>query len=93
MESQKSALLSKEAEEQIRKRTEEYQVLHNVAKALQSPEGMEKMLQGAMKAIVEYGELKVEYKAGIFLVDEEKRVLNLFTWIGKFSESFLNLKR
>lgn len=93
MESQKSEPLSEEAEEKIRKSTEEYLVLHNVAKALQSPEGMEKMLQGAIKAIVEYGELKVEYKAGIFLVDEEKRVLNLFTWIGEFSDEFLESEK
>ncbi len=93
MESQKSDPLSEEAEEQIRKSTEEYIVLHNVAKALQSTEGMEKMLQGAIKAIVEYGELKVEYKAGIFLVDEEKRVLNLFTWIGEFSDEFLESEK
>ena len=76
-------------ETQIRQRDEEYRVLHNVAKSLQSTDGMETMLQEAIKAIVEYGELKVEYKAGIFLVDEEERVLNLFTVIGEFSDEFL----
>lgn len=93
MESNKTAPLSAEAEEQIRKSTEEYRVLHNVAKSLQSPEGTEKMLQEAMKAIVEYGELKVEYKAGIFLADEENRVLNLYTWIGNFSNEFLESEK
>ncbi len=93
MKLDKSEPLSEEAEEQIRKRTEEYRVLHNVAKSLQSPEGTEKMLQEAMKAIVEYGELKVEYKAGIFLADEEKRVLNLYTWIGNFSNEFLESEK
>lgn len=93
MASDKSEQLSPEAEEQIRKRTEEYRVLHNVAKSLQSTEGTLKMLQEAIKAIVEYGELKVEYKAGIFLADEEKRVLNLYTWIGKFSEEFLESEK
>jgi GAF domain-containing protein len=93
VESQKSETLSEEAKEQIRKSTEEYRVLHNVAKALQSTEGTKKMLQEAMKAIVEYGELQVEYKAGIFLVDEENRVLNLFTWVGEFSDQFLESEK
>jgi signal transduction histidine kinase len=93
MASDKSAPLSTEAEEQIHKGTEEYRVLHNVAKSLQSTEGTEKMLQEAMKAIVEYGELKVEYKAGIFLADEENKVLNLFTWIGNFSDEFLESEK
>lgn len=93
MASDKSEQLSPEAEEQIRKRTEEYRVLHNVAKSLQSTEGTLKMLQEAIKAIVEYGELKVEYKAGIFLADEEKQVLNLYTWIGEFSEEFLESEK
>ncbi len=93
MSSDKSEQLSPEAEKQIRKRTEEYRVLHNVAKSLQSTEGTEKMLQEAIKAIVEYGELKVEYKAGIFLADEEKRVLNLYTWIGNFSNEFLESEK
>ena len=93
MTSDISEPLSAEAEEQIRKRTEEYRVLHNVAKSLQSTEGTEKMLQEAIKAIVEYGELKVEYKAGIFLADEESRVLNLYTWIGNFSDEFLESEK
>jgi signal transduction histidine kinase len=93
VESQKTITLSEEAKEQIRKGTEEYRVLHNVAKALQSTEGTKKMLQEAMKAIVEYGELQVEYKAGIFLVDEENRVLNLFTWVGEFSDEFLESEK
>ena len=93
MGTQKSETLSEEAKEQIRKSTEEYRVLHDVAKALQSTEGTKKMLQKAMKAIVEYGELQVEYKAGIFLVDEENRVLNLFTWVGEFSDEFLESEK
>jgi signal transduction histidine kinase len=93
VETQKSETLSEEAKEQIRKSTEEYRVLHNVAKSLQSTEGTKKMLQEAMKAIVEYGELQVEYKAGIFLVDEEKRVLNLFTWVGEFTDEFLESEK
>jgi signal transduction histidine kinase len=93
VEPQKTEHLSEDAKEQIRKSTEEYRVLHNVAKALQSTEGTKKMLQEAMKAIVEYGELQVEFKAGIFLVDEEKRVLNLFTWVGEFSDEFLESEK
>jgi len=76
-------------QDEIRQRTEEYKVLHEVAKIFNAQAGLEEMLQQTLKAIVGFGELQVEYKAGIFLADEENRVLNLFTWIGNFSEEFL----
>lgn len=78
-----------EAQEQIRQRTEEFRVLHNVIKSFQSAETLEKMLQEAMTSIVEYGGLKIGNKAGIYLADGEKHVLNLFTWIGEFKDEFL----
>ncbi len=87
------AMTETSEEKQIRQQTEEYQVLHNVAKSLQSTQGMETMLKEAIKAIVEYGELQVEYKAGIFLIDAEKRVLNLHTYIGEFTDEFLEREK
>jgi PAS domain S-box-containing protein len=78
-----------ELEEKVRLATEEYKVLHAVAKALHKTESLKGMLDHALEAITQYQELKVEYKAGIFLADHEKKVLNLFTTIGKFSDEFM----
>ena len=47
------------------------------------------MLQDALQAITGFEELKVENKAGVFLVDDSKKVLKLFTAFGKFSKEFL----
>jgi PAS domain S-box-containing protein len=78
-----------ELEEKVRLATEEYKVLHAVAKALHKTESLKGMLDHALEAITQFNELKVEYKAGIFLVDHEKKVLNLFTTIGEFSDEFM----
>ncbi len=78
-----------ELEEQARLANQEYRVLHEVAKALHNAEGMKEMLNDAIQAITKFDELKVEYKAGIFLADEKNRVLRLVTTIGEFSEEFL----
>lgn len=78
-----------ELEEQARLATEEYKVLHNVAKALHNTDTLQGMLNHAMEAITQFNELKVEYKAGIFLANHEKKSLNLFTTIGEFSDEFL----
>jgi DNA-binding CsgD family transcriptional regulator len=67
----------------------EYQVLHEVAQALQSSEDTESILQQVMKILIQFEELKVESKAGIFLADEEKKVLRLFTTVGCFTDEFL----
>ena len=78
-----------ELEEQARLATEEYKVLHAVAKALHKIDSLKGMLNHAMEAITRFNELKVEYKAGIFLADNDKKVLNLFTTIGEFSDEFM----
>ena len=77
--------------EQLRQRIDEYRVLINVTKSLQTNGGMTKMLQGAMKAIVSYGNLKIKYKAGVFLSDEQNNILKLYTSIGDFTDEFLEL--
>lgn len=73
--------------------TEEYRILHKVAQILQSSGDLKEMLRDAMRAITGFHELKVENKAGIFLVDEEKKVLRLFTTFGDFSEEFLEKEK
>ncbi len=82
-----------EAETEIRRRTEEYKVLHEVAKILHHADGLESMLKNAMIALTRFKELEVEYKAGIFLADAEKRVLKLFCTVGDFTEEFLEKER
>lgn len=73
--------------------TEEYRILHKVAQILQAQGELEGMLQEAMRAITGFEELKVENKAGIFLVREKKRVLQLFTTVGDFSQEFLEKEK
>jgi signal transduction histidine kinase len=69
--------------------TEEYRILHKVAQILQSSGELKSILQDALRAITGFEELKVENKAGIFLVGEGQKVLRLFTTFGKFSKEFL----
>ena len=81
------------AEQEIRQRTEEYRVLHEVARALHNTQDLKEMLEKALKVLTQFKELEVEYKAGIFLADEEKRVLRLFSTIGKFTDEFLEKEK
>lgn len=69
--------------------TEEYRILHKVAQILQVSGELKDMLRNALRAITGFEELKVENKAGLFLVDEKEKVLRLFTTCGKFSKVFL----
>jgi len=78
-----------ELEEKVRLATEEYKVLHEVAKALHKTYNMKEMLISALKPITKFKELQVEYKAGIFLADEEKKELHLTAVIGQFSDEFM----
>jgi len=88
-----SEVSNSEYQDEIRQRTEEYRVLHEVAKVINGGAGLAEMLQRIMKAIVGFGELKVEYKAGVFLADAENRKLDLFSWIGAFSDEFLDKEK
>ena len=81
------------AEEEIRQRTEEYKVLHEVAKVLHNSQDLKKMLEDVLKVLTQFKELEVECKAGIFLADEDKLVLRLFSTIGKFSDEFMEAEK
>ena len=72
---------------------EEYRILHRVAQILQASGEIKKMLQNTMRVITDFEELKVENKAGIFLADEDKKVLRLFTTVGAFSNEFLEKEK
>lgn len=73
--------------------SQEYEVLHEVAKALHGSQGVQGMLQKVLGVITQFEEIKVEKKAGIFLADESKKVLRLFCTIGKFSKEFLEKEK
>jgi signal transduction histidine kinase len=81
------------AEEEIRRRTEEYKVLHEVAKILHNPGGLKEVLEKVLITLTQFKELEVEYKAGIFLADEENRVLRLFSTIGEFTQEFMDKEK
>lgn len=79
----------KEIEQEIRRRTEEYKVLHEIAKILHNPDGLKNMLVKALTTLVRFQELEVENKAGIFLADPENKVLRLFCTVGEFGQEFM----
>ncbi len=72
---------------------EEYRLLHEVARALQTGAGTQAMLQDVMRILTGFDELHVESKAGVFLADRERRRLHLFATYGKFTEEFLHKER
>jgi len=78
-----------EIEKEIRRRTEEYKVLHEIAKILHDPDSLENMLINALSTLIRFNELEVEHKAGIFLADPEKKVLRLFCTVGEFTQEFM----
>lgn len=73
--------------------TEEYRILHKVAQILQASGDLQTMLEDAMGVITDFKELKVENKAGIFLVNEKKKALYLFTTVGEFTDEFLEREK
>jgi signal transduction histidine kinase len=82
-----------EVEKEIRRRTEEYKVLHEIAKILHNPEGLKEILENALTILVRFQELEVENKAGIFLADPEEKVLRLFCTVGNFSDEFMEKEK
>jgi hypothetical protein len=72
---------------------EEYRVLHNVAKILQSPGELIEILQKTMQALTEFEGLQIENKAGIFLSENEGKMLRLLTTYGNFSQEFLEKEK
>ena len=89
--SQKSNILTNQGSpNQI---TDEYRVLHKVAQVLESSGSLMGVLQKAMQIITEFEGLNAENKAGIFLADNEKKVLRLLTTFGAFSQEFLEKEK
>ena len=73
--------------------TEEYRILHKVAQILQTTGELKGILQEVLQTITGFEELRVENKAGLFLADEDNKVLRLFSTFGGFSKEFLENER
>lgn len=69
--------------------TQEYEILHEVARVLHSSQGVKSMLENVLSVLTGFDDLKVERKAGIFLADPEKKVLNLYCTLGEFTAEFM----
>lgn len=80
-------------EEEIRLRDEEYRILHEAVKILNTDDDLQSRLKRTLLALTRFRGLEVEQKAGIFLLDEEKKFLRLFCTVGEFTEEFLEKEK
>lgn len=84
---------SKDIEQEIKRRTEEYKVLHAITQTLQTSGELRSILKKVLTILVGFQELEVEHKAGIFLVDPDEKVLRLFCTVGEFGEEFMEKEK
>jgi len=74
---------------EVQQRTEEYEVMHEIAKVLHNAESLDSMLQMAMKTTVDSKAFNFESDAGIFLKEnEDNQNLKLMASVGEFSKKF-----
>jgi signal transduction histidine kinase len=86
--------MSKEStESESRLLTQEYEILHEVARVLHSSQGVKSMLENVLSVLTGFDDLKVERKAGIFLADPEKKALNLYCTLGDFTSEFMEKEK
>jgi transcriptional regulator with GAF, ATPase, and Fis domain len=85
--------MNNETGKEILLRDQEYNILHEVTRNIRSCDDLNTLLERLLVSFICFDELKVEYKAGIFLADEEKKVLRLFTTIGEFTDEFLEKEK
>ncbi len=93
MENKKASNQNHSVEEEIRLRTEEYLILHEAVKVLNSDDDLQNKLKRSLLVLTRFKELEVEQKAGIFLLDEDKKVLRLFCTVGEFTKEFLEKEK
>lgn len=77
------------AEREMRMRTEELQVLHGIDRVFHTAKNLDDLLEETLKVIIRMEGLEVQDKAGVFLVDEERKGLRLAKLYGDFSKEFL----
>lgn len=79
----------KKAEELAAQKTEEYEVMHEIAKLLHSAESLDSLFESTMNAITHSKAFNFENDAGIFLTKiSEIQNFNLVASIGKFTNIF-----
>ena len=83
----------KYALELTRLRDEEYKTLLEVTKALRNNDCTEDILKAALIAITNSSQLNVESYSKMYLVDENKNSLQLFSTIGKFPKVLSNTEK
>jgi|GEM_PF-2094362 len=84
----------KKAEEQARQKTDEYEVMQEIAKVLHSAESLDTMLEMAIKTIADSKAFNFENHAGVFLTENgDNQNLKLITSIGNFSKKFSAMDR
>ncbi len=93
MDTENTVKKTETPEEEIHRRSEEYRVLHEVSKILHSADELKVVLEKVLATLTRFKELEVEYKAGIFLADEEKKVLRLFSVVGEFGQEFMEKEK
>ena len=76
----------KKAEDKVLQKTEEYEVMHEIFKALHSTGTVDTVLKKAMQAITHSKVFNFEKEAGIFLRDGKQREFCLASSIGEFAE-------
>jgi two-component system sensor histidine kinase/response regulator len=81
------------AEELVRQKTEEYEVMHEIAKVLHGDESLDTMLQMAIKTIVDSKAFNFEKDAGVFLKTNNEKDFKLMVHVGQFSKRFLAMDR
>lgn len=77
------------SESESRLLTQEYEILREVARVLHTSQGVKSMLENVLLVLTGFDDLRVEKKAGIFLADSEKKVLNLYCTLGEFGSEFM----
>jgi signal transduction histidine kinase len=89
----KDDLSPEKVERKVERRTREYEVLHEITQTLQKSGDLKILLENVLTTLIEFEELAVEHKAGIFIANQEEKVLQLFCTVGKFSEEFLQKEK
>jgi len=80
----------KNAEEKVRRKTEEYGIMHKIAKVLHSAESLDTILEKAMKMIADSKAFDFESDAGIFFTEDgDNQNLKLIISVENFSKKFL----
>ncbi|MFQ5443053.1 MAG: ATP-binding protein [Nitrospinales bacterium] len=83
----------REAMKQAQQLTEEYEVMHAIAKGLHNSNSIDSMLKVAMQTIVDSKVFNFENRAGVFITEENEQEFFLVSSIGEFSKEFSEIDK